>query len=71
MVLMQYDPGDVDDLRYSLLDFVSTLTRLTNRLSSRGTFDSSDSWKGMAEDHDVCLEVKIQPGSVDRDGLQI
>lgn len=68
---MQCDPRDVDDLRYSLLDFVSTLTRLTNPLGSRGTFDSSDSWKGMADDHDVCLKVKIQHGSVDRNGLRI
>ena len=52
---MQCDPRDVDDLRYSLLDSVNAVSELANPLRVRGTFDSSDSWKGIAEDHDVCL----------------
>ena len=52
---MQDDPGDVDDLRYSLLNPVNAVSELANPLRGCGTFDSSDSWKGMAEDHGVCL----------------
>lgn len=51
---MQCDPRDVDDLRYSLLNSVNAVSTLANPLENRGTLDSSDSWKAMAEDHDVC-----------------